>query len=304
MEMRYENSGFRNERRYQSAAASSGGRYVVREGFGMSARVVLAKRASPEWGVLARDYAAGVPVPPTRFFPFHDLRFSRDIPGLIDRWNRLSAVSYFECRERMCEIADNNLARVESVIRIDWTEVPALLESGRDTSMLLFYHDDDDWFCPSLKHVLGDIDVTSVDALVFPFLRFASGATTFALNGAPTAAAVGRCEPFRYRYCTNNYGLTTRALARSNELIEHTRASEIAETLGFVDTHVDKVISATNKTPCSASWLFRLPEDKTAFDSYIVAYIESLQNMALPPKVDWIDTPLRQTLDLFRRVAK
>ncbi len=35
--------------------------------------IILAMRASPDWGLLARDYAAGVPVPPERYFPFHDL---------------------------------------------------------------------------------------------------------------------------------------------------------------------------------------------------------------------------------------
>ncbi|MCF7223759.1 hypothetical protein [Marilutibacter chinensis] len=265
--------------------------------------IVFARRASPGWGALARDYAAGVPVPPARFFPFHDLRFSREIPDLIERWNRLAAVSYFECRARLCEIADSTLARVDGAIRIDWTEVPAFLANRSDERLLLFYHDDDDWFHPSLERMLGGIDISAVDAVVFPFLRLARSLTTFSFQGAPTAAAIGRCEVFRYRYCTNNYGLTARALARSVDLVEHTQASETAEALGFVDMQVDAVVSATNKTPCSASWLFRLPGNKAGFDRYIRAYVETLEGISIPTESRWIQSPLRQTIDLFESVV-
>jgi len=265
--------------------------------------IVLAMRAAPDWGLFARDYAAGIPVPPARYFPFHDLRFSRDIPGMIERWNNLSNVSYFACRHRLREITDSNLAKVQRVTLTQGTRVPSLLEKLGETPLLLFYHDDDDWFHPDLARLLGGLDVTSVDAVVFPFLRLASDVTTFTHGGAPTAAAVGRLEPFRYRYCTNNYGLTTRALRQSINLVEHTTASETANDLSFIDLQVDQVISATSKTPCSASWLFKLPDNKAAFDRYIMDYIERLEALVIPDGSRWIEVPLRQTLDLFRSVC-
>jgi len=269
----------------------------------MIEHIVLTMRASPDWGIFARDYAAGIPVPAERYFPFHDLRFSREIPHLIERWNSLSNVSYFACRHKLREITDNNLARVQHVILTQWTRVPDLLGELSEARLLLFYHDDDDWFHPALADLLRGIDVTSVDAVVFPFLRLALNVTTFTQGGAPTAAAVGRVEPFRYRYCTNNYGLTSRALARSNNLVEHTAASETAAALSFTDLQVDQIISATSKTPCSASWLSKLPENKAAFDRYIMDYIERLEGVEIPVESRWIEAPLRATLDLFRSVC-
>lgn len=263
-------------------------------------QIVLALRASPDWGLLARDYAAGIPVPATRFFPFHDLRFSRDIPQLIERWNSLSPVSYFACRHRLREIAGDNLAQIEHVIRTQWTRVPALLEDLGEARLLVFYHDDDDWFHPALADLLRSIDVESVDAVVFPFLRLASDVTTFTHQGVATSAAVGRVERFRYRYCTNNYGLTSRALARSTDLVEHTAASETAAALSFTDLQVDKIISVTSKTPCAASWLFKLPDNKAAFDRYIMNYVETLETTQIPAELQWIEAPLRKTLELFR----
>jgi hypothetical protein len=266
--------------------------------------IVLAMRASPDWELLARDYAAGVPVPPSRYFPFHDLRFSREIPHFIERWNRLSAVSYFACRHKLRKIADDNLAQVKRVILRPWTHVPALLDDFGEARLLLFYHDDDDWFHPALADLLRGIDVQSIDAVVFPFLRLASNVTTFTREGRPTAGAVGRVEPFRYRYCTNNYGLTRRALAQRTELIEHTLASDAAETLSFVDLYVDKIISATNKTPCSASWLSKLPDSKAAFKQYIMDYVVTLETVEIPAESRWIEVPLRKTLDLFKSVCE
>ncbi|KLD69262.1 hypothetical protein Y887_17820 [Xanthomonas pisi DSM 18956] len=266
--------------------------------------IVLAKRSSPDWKALARDYAAGMPVPPTRYFPFHDPRFPREVPDLIDRWNRLSNVSYFECRARLCEIADQAARRVDGATVITWTEVATYLARRSDGRVLVFYHDDDDWFHPSLAGMLDELDVTSVDAVVFSFIRLASVLTTFTFQGVRTAAAIGRCEAFRYRYCTNNYGLTARALSRAADLVEHTDASAAAEAFGFVDLQIDAVLSATNKTPCSATWLSRLPDTKCGFDRYIRAYIQTLEGMEIPAQSNWIERPLHQTIDLFRSTAQ
>jgi hypothetical protein len=266
-------------------------------------QIVLAMRTSPDWGLLARDYAAGIRVPPSRYFPFHDLRFSRDIPQLIERWNRLSALSYFACRHKLREIADDSLAQVEHVIRTEWTRVPSLLDELGEVRLLLFYHDDDDWFHPALADLLHRIDVQAIDAVVFPFLRLASTITTFTHEGTPTAGAIGRVEPFRYRYCTNNYGLTSRALAQWSKLVEHTMASETAQALNFTDLQVDKVISATSKTPCSASWLAKLPDDASGFERYVMDYVEILEAARIPAESRWIEAPLRKTLELFRSVC-
>jgi len=265
---------------------------------------ILARRGSPDWAGLAKDHAEGIEVRPERYFPFHDLRFSRDIPSLIELWNRLSAVSYFECRARLGRIAEANNRLVARAKLIEATQVDAALSGLDHAEPVLFYYDDDDWFRPNLADIIDIIDFSAIDAAVFSFLRLASNVTTFTFSGATTEGAVGDSERFRYRYCTNNYGLSRRAIDRSINLVEHTDASQAADAHGFVDLQVDRIISATSKTPCSASWLKLLPRTRPEFENYIGKYVDILEAMEIPDESLWIQQPLRQTLELFWQVSR
>ncbi|MDQ1159627.1 hypothetical protein QE385_004024 [Sphingomonas sp. SORGH_AS 950] len=270
----------------------------------MTVKVVLARRASPAWQGLAVDYETDGFIAAERYFPFHDTRFDRRIPQFIERWNVLSRVSYFACRAELCAIANENLARVEGAVRVDSLQISDIVNNLPPDDMLLFYHDDDDWFSPDLGAYVASININLVDAVVFPFVRLASNVTTFTVTGSMAADGVGKAEAFRYRYCTNNHGLTRRALLKCPDLVEHTDASRAAETLGFVDLHLDRIISVTSKTPCSASWLSQLPESRTGFAKYISRYIEILESIVIPPGLCWAEQPLRRTLDLFRKVNR
>ncbi len=267
-------------------------------------RPILARRGAPDWASLARDHAEGIKVRPERYFPFHDLRFSREIPALIELWNRLSCVSYFECRARLCLIAEANNRLVERAQLIESAQVDAVLGDSTRTEPVLFYYDDDDWFRPDLADIIDSVDFSTIDAAVFPFLRLASNVTTFTFTGETTQGAIGDCERFRYRYCTNNYGLTRRAITRSKSLVEHTDASQAADALGFADLQIDRIVSATSKTPCSASWLMWLPRTRPEFESYIRKYVGILEAVEIPDESLWIEQPLRQTLELFRQVGR
>jgi hypothetical protein len=270
----------------------------------MIEHIILAMRASPDWAQLARDHAAGQEIDPSRYMPANNPRFPLDIPQVIARWNKFSRVSFFACRQRLREIAAENLATIEGATLTPWAGVPALLDRLAGTRALLFYHDDDDWFAPALARLVGELDVDGVDAVVFPFPRLAANLVTFTRGGAPTRDAVGRCEPFRYRYCTNNYGLTPRALATGPlALVEHEDASERAEALGFVDVQVDTIVSATSKTPCSAGWLRTLADEEAAFRRYVGSYLAALEALELANGVEWLGAPLRKTIELFASVG-
>lgn len=265
--------------------------------------IILAMRASPDWATLARDHAAGQTIDPSRYMPANNPRFPLDIPEVIGRWNKFSSISFFACRQRLREIAAENLAAIESVTPTRWMDVPALLDRLTGTRALVFYHDDDDWFSPAMASLVSALDADAVDALVFPFVRLAANLVTFTRRGTPARDAVGRCEPFRYRYCTNNYGLTRRALATGPAaLVEHEDASERAAALGFVDAYVDTIVSATSKTPCAASWLRNLRDDEAAFRDYVGRYLDALRALELARGVAWIGAPLRKTLELFESV--
>jgi hypothetical protein len=267
--------------------------------------IVLAVRASPDWAGMAEDHAAGRRVDPSRYMPKDNPHFPLDMPNHIERWNRLSDISFFACRQRLRDIAEANLAGVRGVTRIRADEVQALVEGDRGGSWLLFYHDDDDWFHPDMAEILKGlaVDPDAIDALVLPFFRLASNLVTFTRGGTAVEGFLGRCEPFRYRYCTNNYGLTRRAFrAGPAALVEHIGASEAADSLGFVDLHHDVVISATSKSPCSAGWVRELPGDPRSFRDYVGHYVAALDAVFVSSRHDWVNAPLRETRDLFLEV--
>ncbi|HYW17192.1 MAG TPA: hypothetical protein VE891_13700 [Allosphingosinicella sp.] len=271
----------------------------------MKSELVLAVRASPDWAAMADDMAAGMTVHPSRYMPADNPHFPLDMPDHIERWNRLSGISFFACRQRLREIAQRNLASVEGTRRVRAPEVSALLQDETDSISLLFYHDDDDWFLPEMARILGGLtaDLERLDALVFPFFRLATNLVTFTRGGDTFPGALGRCEPYRYRYCTNNYGLTRRALERgSAALVEHIGASEMADRLGFVDLHPDVVVSATSKSPCSAGWVRELPGDPIAFRDYVERYVARLDEVLDSSPHGWINGPLRETRALFLEV--
>lgn len=266
---------------------------------------MLAVRASPDWAGLAEDHAAGKTIEPSRFMPAKHKRFPLDIPDHIARWNRLSGVSFWACRERIRAIAAGNLASVADVTMTRADDVPALLERTGAAPALLFFHDDDDWFHPEMVRILreSDLDLAAIDVVVTPFFRLAKSLVTFTQGAREVPGGLGEYEAFRYRYCTNNYGLTGSALRTGPaDLVEHIDASAAGDEKGFVDVHLDVVISATNKSPCSAAWVRELPDTPAAFREHVRTYVEVVSEACDSSPHEWVNAPLRETRDLFLEV--
>ena len=264
----------------------------------MLERIIFAIRESPDWEALARDHRAGRPIDPARYAAPRGIpSFPADIRTLIARWNVFSRVDFFECRRQLKDIAAGLLRGVEHATIIPHSE---LSELG-DPPFLLFFCDDDDWFAPDLFNTLAGLDLEGIDAAVFPLVRFELNSFTLTPGGAPARLAVGPCHPFVLRYHTNNYALTPRACARAplTTLLEHRAASEAADRLGFVDRTFDVVISATNKSPCSASLLAGVVADSDTFRGYVGEYLVRLKRLAIPPGLAWMSPPLWQTIRLF-----
>jgi len=268
------------------------------EGLVTAPRVVLAIRTSPDWAALARDSAAGLAIDPARFAAPEDIvSFPGDIAALIAKWDAISRVPFFECRRRLKEIAAATWRRVE-----DGRVLASAAVGGEDD--LVFFCDDDDWVAPDLVARTRALETAGVDALVFPLIRLGVPSFTFGREGGAVTHPVGPVRPFGFRYQTNNYGLTRRAFERAGvaSLIEHVRASQTADRLGFVDEYVPLAVSATNKTPCSASLLTQIVADREAFMRFLAAYLEGLKRLVIPAAHGWLAGPLWETIRLFEAV--
>jgi hypothetical protein len=267
--------------------------------------VVFALRESPDWAALASDYAAGQPIAPERYASPRDIpSFPADIAGLIARWNAFSPVNFFECRRQLKEIAGRLLGRVEHAIATSHTALPEVLAGLTGQHFLVMFCDDDDWFAPDLFAIVSGLDLREADVAVFPLVRLEVNSFTLVRKDHAAHVAVGPCYPFVLRYHTNNYALAPRA-CRIGELAmlrEHRTASQTADRLGFVDRYVDAIISATNKTPCSASLLAAVVADEAGFRGYVQSYIRQLKQLVIPAELGWMSQPLCDTIGAFEAV--
>jgi hypothetical protein len=267
--------------------------------------VVIVIRQSPDWAALARDWRAGVAIDPPRYQPARAIGgFPDDIVALIARWNALSAVDFFTCRQRLKEIAQATLRRVARAMVVPCGELPLAMAQLEGARFMLFFCDDDDWFAPDLAAVLSAQDFYGVDVAVFPMVRFGRHTCTFVHPASPPRTAVGPLQAFAGRYHTNNYGLVSHMWqpAHLAAMQDHFDASYYGDRMGFADRQFDVVIGATNKTPCAASYLRETVADAPGFAPMIDRHMRELRTHAIPDALAWMREPLAATIALFESV--
>jgi hypothetical protein len=266
-------------------------------------RIIVAIRPSPDWSELARDYRDFTAIDPLRYLP---PRFVPDFPlniaELIGRWNALSSVDFFACRARLRAIAAATWAASGAQI-VAWQDLPAALAEG--PAQAVFFSDDDDWYAPDLPARLADIDVSAADVAVFPMARVGFQSITFVDPSAVPMPCFVRPARFLQRYHTNNYALLPRAQLAENlaPMQDHFDASAHGDLRGFVDRHVPRIVSATNKTPCAASWLQRRLDAPEDFAAGVNAYVDELASHHLADGIGWMRGPMDATIRLFSDIA-
>ena len=264
--------------------------------------VVLALRQSPDWAALAADYRSGRVIDAARYVPASPVpTFPDTIEMCIAAWNASFHVDFFTCRAALQAIARRTLDAVRGgtvLTREQWREC---LPNG---PFRLFFLDDDDWFAPDTvarMAAVGDEDVA-----VFPLLRLDAKPFTFVRALRPGSPVIGFPNRFSHRYQTNNYALHSRVCTPPGlaSLSDHITASEEAVRLGLKDRYYDVMVSATNKSPVSASVIYRLPDDPLAFRGLVRDFVTSLRGLRLPDHSAWMREPIDETADLFARAAR
>ena len=261
--------------------------------------IVLALRQSPDWSTLARDHGNGDVIDPARYVPPHSVpAFPDHIQACIAGWNAAFGVDFFTCRAELQAIARKTLDAVEGGLVLPRE---ALAECRPASPFRLFFLDDDDWFAPDTAARMADVG--DEDVAVFPLLRLDATVFTFVRELRRTSPIIGFPNRFSHRYQTNNYALherlcTPECLAL---LSDHITASAEADRRGLRDRYHDVMVSATNKTPVSASVIARLPSDPAAFRQLVCGFVSSLRGLSLPDHAAWMHDPIQRTADLFVR---
>lgn len=264
-------------------------------------QIVLVRRRSPDWRSLACDYEAGLPIDPLRYKP-------TDVPGLpedlllcVGLWNEIFRVNFFRCRQTLKEISERTLARVEGAVVISEDQLRDLPATVGRSRFMLFFFDDDDLFAPNMIDQLSALELGDCDVAVFPLVRLGDYSYTFVRGDRPARIVVGWRQDFRYRFQTNNYGISSKiALPRHLEhLKEHVFGSMYADNQKLSDSYFDVVLSATNKTPCSLAMIRTLVSSRLEYCSYVQRYVKNLRRLKVPPELDWLNEPLEATTTLF-----
>jgi hypothetical protein len=271
----------------------------------MLQEVVLARRRSPPWAALARDFGQGRAIERERFVPDRPIvGFPAKVDRLIDAWNQHFAVDYFTCRARIADLSARNVASIGRSVNFSFEQRPAIVERASTTQFLLFFHDDDDFFAGDLFERVRDVPL-DVDTHVFPLIRVNTDLLTFVRDGADSEFVWGRRKGFDFRFQSNNYGLSSRICSDDvlREMTDHVEASRYADERRFTERMYPYVVSATVKTPCSASVLPGVTDPKK-FRREMLAFAERFARPELPPSYEWLKAPLESMAQLFRSAAE
>jgi len=270
----------------------------------MLQKVVLVRRQSPDWAGLARDYRAGRTIDPRRFAPGREIvGFPQHVERLIDTWNERFSVDYFSCRAQIAELSARNVAAVAESTSFSFDERAVIVDLAARTDFLLFFHDDDDFFSGDLFERVRGAPL-EVDTHVFALIRVHSELLTFVRDGCDADFIWGRRKGFDFRFQSNNYGLSSRICSEETlrAMTDHVEASRYADERGMSERIYPFIVSATVKTPCSASVLPGIANPKK-FRKEIIAFAERFAQPALPPAYAWLRAPLQTMAELFRTAA-
>lgn len=261
----------------------------------MFEEVVLVRRRSPDWTALAADFRRGVRIERSRYIPPEG-----EIPGLsphlgddIDRWNARFRTDFFTYRSVLAQISEATMGQVRHARHYGFSDTAGLVQRATRTETYFYFHDDDDFYAPDLLAAIRSDDAT-FDAIVTPMFRIGQRISTFVRRGFEAEWTWGERSTPGGRYQTNNYGIHSRHCASAEALsavTEHVHASATGDRQGFRDRVLATTLSATIKTPGSASALRQVFDGEDRLQQMFETFIRTLAGIELPDRYGWLAEP-------------
>jgi hypothetical protein len=270
--------------------------------------VVFALRNAPPWKELDACYEKEGKVVSNLYLPQITVpHFPNNIAHCVDAWNKSYAINYFKVRSMLAEIAASTRNENEGSMTIRVEELENYLKNlTPKTRAAIFFTDDDDWFHPKVLEIINSLNWENEKINVFPLIRFDTDVSTFVREGESCETLVGFQKKCHFRFQTNNYSVPNTPYFSSilPELFDHITASSTAEKLGVNDQWHDVILSATNKSPCSATILPGILKNKDEFSDVVRRYVETIRNIHLPDKASWCGGYLEEAALLFEEVLR
>ncbi len=254
---------------------------------------------------MAADFQNGLPIDSKRYKPEHAITgFPGNIEELIGAWNTHFKTDFFTFRYLVSTLSNASVCAIRDVRLYNYSELHNVAADASASDFYLFPHDDDDFFAPYLPDVCA-ASPAECDAVVTPLFRIAQENFTFARANCTPDQVLNYVRSHDYRFQTNNYGVHSRHL-RSIENVkaikDHVEASLHAERHGFTDCVMSKVVSATIKTPASASVMPEIVRGISEGQHIFKRMIDNLYAVQLPPTFEWITRPSHQLARLLEAV--
>lgn len=279
------------------------------------AKVVFARRQAPDWQLIAGRYRQGLPIDPGLFVPKETIPgFPPAIERLIANWNRSFSVDFFSFRAAVAALSEANIAAIPDSLALDYDDPRLLEEVAQNRDAYVYFHDDDDFFSPEIVRILGEQE-NGGDVIVSPLFRLGFGTYTFVNPGVGSDYLWGQPEAFRMTFQSNNYGLKAAFFDDPGELLrfkDHAHASRLAADLLPHIVHISAPISATVKTPASASVLPRVVGPRKTLVrrlglssfrmEYFRGFVADTDPTGVPPAYGWIARPMEEIRALVQAI--
>jgi hypothetical protein len=269
----------------------------------MTQQLLFILRQSPDWHGLSADFQKGVKIDPARFVPPRPIPgFPRNIVALIDKWNTQMGVDFFSCRSRLKKLCDESIAQIPNARRISYLDIDTVVPEIEN--YIAFYHDDDDWFAPDIGQTLQEVLPANYDVCVFPLTRIALSSHTQARHSDMPKVSVGPVKPIRY--LSNNYGINGKVCdgERLAAMKDHVEASNYSDAHALNDVYIDRIVSATIKSPCSAQQMLRVGQGLITPHDIVSNYVAALKVLEVPESLPWMADGVKKLIGLFTEVLE
>lgn len=279
-------------------------------------KIFFVRRQAPDWHTLSEDYRNGKLIDPKRFVPAEDIPgFPANIVKLIDRWNSAYSVDFFTFRAVVSSLSRKNISGIEHSMSLTYDD-PQLFELLRaHDDALVYFHDDDDFFSPDIAKVVFHTDWDG-DVIVSPLFRIGADTFTFVKPDVGSDYVWGEARDFHLPFQSNNYGMRVTLFEKPDDLIafkDHVEASEAFLRLKMKAHQITTPISATVKTPASASVLNYILSPKAQLLRRIGlgalrrdlfrGFLSDSDPDGVPAEYDWIKGPVEELQALVQAIV-
>jgi hypothetical protein len=214
---------------------------------------------------------------------------------MMDLWDAAFRVGYFETRHRVKEIASANIMSLDGIQHVPYKNY----ENIPNLPALYVFIDDDDWLAPDLANILLSQDVDLYDGILW---RVASIGIANQKHAIFSWGMNGRCM-------TNNYAINSDWLDGLRRLPEVRQHGEAVKTFSRLDrqTQLDRVLSVTNKNPCSSVTMESDLKGEFHTDRLVQmlkVYVAKIQRISPSDltQLSWAAPYIDQTVELFEKI--